>query len=386
METAVQLVAFNIPYPPDYGGVIDIFYKVKALSECGVSVYLHCFEYDRPQTPELEKYCAKVYYYKRKSGVRYQFYTKPYIVITRFSNQLLSNLSKNKAPILFEGLHTCFYLDHPLLAQHLRIVRTHNIEHEYYLNLAQSESNLLKKLFFRTEACKLKRYEKVLKKASHLLCISPNDNYYFDRHYRNSHFIPAFHPFSEIKSQTGRGKYILFHGNLSVLENIQAVEFLLKYVFSQIKQEVIIAGKNPAERLIQKIKQYPNIQLIPNPEHDQMEDLIRDAHICLIPTFQDTGLKLKLLASLFSGRFCLTNTPMVHKTGLEHLCHIADSYHEMISLINQLFDQDFSLEEIEKRKIILEDSFSNQRNAMKIIYILKEGTVIGPEASTIQKI
>lgn len=375
METAVQLIAFNIPYPPDYGGIIDIFYKVKALSECGVSVYLHCFEYDRPQASELEKYCAKVFYYKRRRGVRYQFSAKPYIVTTRANNQLLSNLSENKSPILFEGLHTCFYLDHHLLSQHLRLVRTHNVEHEYYLNLAQSEPNLFKKLFFRVEACKLKRYEKVLKNASHLLCISPNDNYYFDHHYKNSHFIPAFHPFSEIKSQTGRGKYILFHGNLSVSENLQAVEFLLKNVFSQIKQEVIIAGKNPTERLIQKIKQYPNIQLIPNPEHEQMEALIRNAHICLIPTFQDTGLKLKLLASLFSGRFCLTNTPMVHKTGLEHLCRIADNANEMISLIKELFEQDFTSEEIEKRKVILEDAFSNKRNAMKIIHILKESTL-----------
>jgi CO dehydrogenase/acetyl-CoA synthase epsilon subunit len=377
LETALQLVAFNIPYPPDYGGVIDIFYKVRSLSECGVSVYLHCFEYDRPQAPELEKYCTRVYYYKRKSGVRYQLSSKPYIVTTRANNQLLSNLSENKAPILFEGLHTCYYLDHPLLAKHLRLVRTHNIEHEYYQNLAKSESNISKKLFFRTEAWKLKRYEKVLKNASQLLCISPNDNFYFDQHYGHSHFIPAFHPFSEIKSQAGRGKNLLFHGNLSVSENLQAVEFLLKNVFSQIKQEVIIAGKNPTDRLIQKIKQFSNIQLISNPENEQMEALIRNAHICLIPTFQDTGLKLKLLASLFSGRFCLANTPMVHKTGLEHLCHIADSPQQMIGLINELFNQDFSDEEIEKRKIILGDSFSNRRNALKIIHILKESKVIG---------
>lgn len=374
METELQLVAFNIPYPPDYGGVIDIFYKVKALSECGATIYLHCFEYDRPQASELEKYCAKVFYYKRKSGVRYQFSTKPYIVTTRFNNQLLSNLSENKSPILFEGLHTCFYLGHPMLSQHLRLVRTHNVEHEYYLNLAQSETNLFKKLFFRIEAGKLKSFERILKNASHLLCISPNDNFYFDQHYGNSHFIPAFHPFSEIKSQTGRGKYILFHGNLSVSENLQAVEFLLKNIFSQIKQEVIIAGKNPTDRLIQKIQQFPNIQLISNPEHEQMEALIRDAHICLIPTFQDTGLKLKLLASLFSGRFCLTNTPMVHKTGLEHLCHIADTPDEMIKLINELYFQDFTSEEIEKRKNILEDAFLNKRNAMKIIHILKDTT------------
>lgn len=371
METAIQLVAFNIPYPPDYGGVIDIFYKVKALSECGISVYLHCFEYDRPQAIELEKYCTKVFYYPRKKGLRYQLSPKPYIVITRTNNQLINNLSSNKSPILFEGLHTCFYLDHSVLANHIRLVRTHNVEHEYYLNLYKAERNIFKKLFFRIEACKLKAYEQVLQNASHLLCISPNDNFYFDRKYGHSHFVPAFHPFSEIKSKVGRGKYILFHGNLSVSENRQAVEYLIKNVFGKISQSVVIAGKNPPDRLIQKIKQLPNIQLISNPENEQMETLIQDAHISLLPTFQDTGLKLKLLASLFSGRFCIANTPMIHKTGLEHLCNFADTPEEMIRLINELFDQDFTSEEIERRKIILEDAFSNRRNALKIIRLLE---------------
>lgn len=370
VKKAIQLVAFNIPYPPDYGGVIDIFYKVKALAECGISVYLHCFEYDRPQAPELENYCAKVYYYSRKNGIRYQLSSKPYIVITRANNQLLNNLSQTKHPILFEGLHTCFYFDHPKLADHLRFVRTHNIEHDYYLNLYKSERNLLKKVFFRMEACKLKRFESVLKNASHLLCISPNDNFYFDHNYGHSHFIPAFHPFSQIKSKSGRGKYILFHGNLSVSENILAVEYLLANVFSKINLPVIIAGKKPTIHLSKKISQYQHIELVSNPENEQMENLIQDAHISLLPTFQDTGLKLKLLASLFSGRFCIANTPMIHKTGLEHLCHLADTPKEMVDTINKLFVQDFTSEEIEKRRLILEDAFSNHQNAMKILRLL----------------
>jgi hypothetical protein len=41
----------------------------------------------------------------------------------------------------------------------------------------------------------------------------------------------------------------------------------------------------------------------------------------------------------------------------------------MIRLINELFDQDFTSEEIEKRKLILEEAFSNHRNALKIIQI-----------------
>ena len=371
METTLQLVAFNIPYPPDYGGVIDVFYKIKALAESGVSVYLHCFEYDRPQAIELEKYCTKVFYYPRKSGIRLQLSTKPYIVITRNNNQLLNNLSSTNAPILFEGLHTCQFLDNPALRSHLKLVRTHNIENEYYLNLYKAERNIFKKVFFRMEACKLKRYENVLKNASDLICISPNDNLYFDRKFGNSHFIPAFHPFSEIKSKLGRGEYILFHGNLSVSENIQAVEYLIQNVFSKISQPVIIAGKNPSERLIQKIQKLSNVQLVSNPENERMENLIQNSHICLIPTFQDTGLKLKLLASLFSGRFCIANQPMIHKTGLEHLCHLADTPKEMIDCVNELFELDFTSEEIEKRKLILEDAFSNHRNALNIIRLLK---------------
>ena len=369
MKTTIQIVAFNIPYPPDYGGVIDIFYKIKALSECGVSVYLHCFEYNRQQASELEKYCTKVFYYPRKKGLRYQFSTKPYISITRSNNQLLNNLSSNNSPILFEGLHTCFYLNHPSLTNHQKLVRTHNVEHDYYLNLYHAERNILKKIFFRIEACKLKSYEKILKKASRLLCISPNDNFYFDHKFGNSHFIPAFHPFNEIKSKTGKGEYILFHGNLSVSENIQAVEYLLKNVLNKISYPVIIAGKDANERLVKEISHFPHIQLISNPVQDEMEEMIRHAQICILPTFQDTGLKLKLLASLFSGRFCIVNSAMIHKTGLEHLCHLTDIPKEMIKLINELFEQEFTDEEIEKRKLILEEAFSNHRNALKIIHI-----------------
>jgi hypothetical protein len=95
----------------------------------------------------------------------------------------------------------------------------------------------------------------------------------------------------------------------------------------------------------------------------------------LLSTFQDTGLKLKLLASLFAGRFCIGNLPMIHKTGLEHLCHLADTPEEIIKTIQDLFQQEFTSEEIEKRRIILEDDFSNHRNALKILQIIKETSV-----------
>ena len=65
MDDQFHIVSFDVPYPPDYGGVIDVFYKIKALSELGVKVHLHCFEYGRGQQNELNKICSSVTYYKR---------------------------------------------------------------------------------------------------------------------------------------------------------------------------------------------------------------------------------------------------------------------------------------------------------------------------------
>ena len=60
MTKAVNIVSFNIPYPPNYGGVIDVFFKIKALSDAGFKVYLHTFIYDRTPSEELKRYCKKI--------------------------------------------------------------------------------------------------------------------------------------------------------------------------------------------------------------------------------------------------------------------------------------------------------------------------------------
>ena len=65
MERRLHIVSFDVPYPADYGGVIDVYYKIKALADQGVSIILHCYQYGRPEQKELEGLCEKVYYYPR---------------------------------------------------------------------------------------------------------------------------------------------------------------------------------------------------------------------------------------------------------------------------------------------------------------------------------
>ena len=37
MDQHLHIISFDIPWPPNYGGVIDVFYKIKTLSEAGVT-------------------------------------------------------------------------------------------------------------------------------------------------------------------------------------------------------------------------------------------------------------------------------------------------------------------------------------------------------------
>ena len=99
-ERHLHIVSFNVPYPPDYGGVIDVYYKIKSLYDLDVKVHLHCFHYGREQSEELEKICASVQYYERKKFYQALYSSVPYIVGSRQSGELLGNLAGDDHPIL----------------------------------------------------------------------------------------------------------------------------------------------------------------------------------------------------------------------------------------------------------------------------------------------
>ena len=361
-----------MPYPPNYGGVIDVFYKLVNLHRAGVKIILHCMEYGRGEQKELERYCEKIYYYKRKTSFLHQLSSVPYIVKSRTSKELLDNLLMDEHPILFEGLHTCYYLSDKQLEKRKKIYRESNIEHHYYYYLAHAEKNGLKKLYFVTEARKLYSFQKQLSHADLMLAVSTSDQKYLKEEFpkKEIEYLPSFHPYNELKCKEGRGEYILYNGNLSVGENIKAVEFLVKNVFSKIKYPVIIAGLNPSGKIGEWIKAHPNIKIISNPGENEMQQLLENAHIHCLYTHQATGLKLKLLNVLYSGRFCICNELMLEGTALDNCCIIKNTPEEIIQSINQCFSLDFTGKLIEERKKYL-SVFDNDTKTEKLLEFLK---------------
>jgi hypothetical protein len=371
MEKRIQVVAFEVPYPPNYGGIIDIFYKLKSLHYSGYAVTLHAFESHRGKHAELEKLCREIYYYPRKKSIWNFFSVLPYIVVSRSDKRLLANILINGGPVLFEGLHSCFLLSHSKLASCLKIVRTHNVEHNYYMNLFESAKSPARKLFFLSESLKLRIFQRKLKYAQALLCISPTDQAYFQGKFGNAHYIPGFHPFDEVSGRPGKGAYILYHGNLSVPENEEMVFYLLRHVFVQVQAPVVIAGLGPTERLRNEIGQHPGVRLVANPGETEMSHIIASAHICVIPAFKSAGFKLKLLYTLFKGRFCVVNQKVVEGTGLDKLCTVAAIDPDMPGLLNDLMQKDYPESILIERRNFLETHFSNNRSIGKMENIME---------------
>jgi len=365
-ENHLHIISFDVPYPANYGGVIDVFYRVKALTEAGVKVHLHCFEYGRGEQ-EILKRCFDVKYYKRDTSFAKQLSFTPFIVNSRRSEDLVKDLLQDNYPILCEGLHTTAILLDKRLKNRRIYVRAHNVEHDYYHALGESEKWGLKKLFYLVEAWKLKRYESVLRMSAGIFAISQKDADYFSSRYRNVALVPGFSSADSVCSETGRGDYVLYHGNLSVRENEDAAKWLIDNVFRELDLRCIIAGLNPSEKLRKLADKHSNVTLVANPDDAEMIDLLRQAQVNILVTKQPTGLKLKLLNALYNGRFCLVNSDMVKGTSLENLCVVADEPEQMIAEIKRLMDEDFAKEDREERDLKMRQLYDNEENARKII-------------------
>lgn len=369
----LHIVSFDIPYPANYGGVIDVFYKLKALHEKGIKINLHCYEYPgRDRTNELNKYCETVNYYPRLVGFNSAISIKPYIVASRRSEELMQNLLKDDAPILFEGLHSCYHIDDERIRDRTKIYRESNIEHRYYYSLFKVDKKPVKKLYFIVESIKLRLYQKILKYSDLMLVVSKEDTNYLKKHFpgKKIHFLPSFHANNEIESQTGSGSYALYNGNIEVPENAHAVKWLISEVFNGTGTKLKVAGMNPPGYITKLASRHPNVEIIANPDDNQMFDLIKNAHVNILVTFQATGLKLKLLNTLYKGRFCLVNDKMLNGTGLDELCETGNTPEELKQKLSLLFSMEFDRSQIKKREDILSRTFSNNRNAGKLIELV----------------
>lgn len=323
-----------------------MYYKLKALRRAGWHVTLHTYAYGEREhlTDGLADVADDVHIYRRDTGLLSHMSRLPYIVRSRRDSRLVTDLLADDAPILFEGLHTCLPLADPRLDGRIKVVRAHNVEHDYYRGLALATHSWRERLYYRLEADKLQQYEPILGKATAIAAISEADRDYFARKYPDiaTMLMPCFFDDTPPSASPGRGDYVLYQGNLAVKENALAARWIIDRIAWRMPHvNFVIAGSRPEEMLSRIAAAASNVTLIADPDNATFETLLRDARVNLLITFQPTGIKLKLLNALCRGAHVVANPAMVHGTGLEDYVTAADTPDGLIEAINSCMDTPF---------------------------------------------
>jgi glycosyltransferase involved in cell wall biosynthesis len=351
---------------------VDLFYKIKQLSQMGVKIHLHCFTQGRGPQQELNQYCEEVHYYVRNKTISGFSYKLPFIVKSRANAALIERLNKDNHPVLLEGIHCTYHLFTGELSNRPILVRLHNAEFEYYRHLAIYERNPLKKAYFTHESKALYKYELALANKAIFMAVSEQDVHIYQNKLGAGKvlFLPVFTPHTMAACKEGLGNYCLYHGNLSVNENEKAAVWLLQEVFSKTKLPLVIAGRNPSKKLEKLAHKYQHTCLVANPGDAEMQDLIAKAQVHILPSFNNTGVKLKLINAVFNGRHCLVNEAAVSGSGLAPYCTIAEGAAGFATAIESLYKQPFTQQQIEERQGALERLYNNRVNAEILLNLL----------------
>lgn len=375
MDRHLHIVCLDVPWPADYGGAIDMMSRIMTFKKLGIRIHLHYFSYNERGTPnELNQFCESIHVYERKTGKKGFSFRQPYIISSRINDGLAANLQKDDHPILLEGIHCTGVLQYLDTKKRKVVVRMHNEESTYYKELAKNEPGLLKKLFFLNESRLLKKYNRHLPDDCVYACVSEVDGKILKDEFHLSKvvFIPVFPAWQSVSGQEGAGSICLYHGNLSIPENEKVAIWLLRNVFTKVRVPFVIAGKAPSKCMEKMADLCQHTCLVANPTETEMNDLVRKAHINVLPCFNKkiTGIRVKLLHALYEGRHCVVNQPMVEGTGLDAACHIGGNAEGFASIISQLYHQPFNEEEVALRKRLLSHTYNNEENALKFIQYL----------------
>jgi glycosyltransferase involved in cell wall biosynthesis len=370
LKTIIHLISHDVPYPADYGGVIDIFHSIRTLYEKGVLVHLHCYEYGRGRQPELEKYCASVHYYPRQKKFSL---TSPYIVESRRNEEMAERLLKDNYPILMEGIHCSWPLTDPRFKNRKMVLRLLNVEWVYYRGLGKTTRNWLRKLYYYNESRLLKRYEQKIGNKVPIAAIGAGDADYYREHLGATRveYLPAFVDFIRDKEAVGKGGFCLYHGNLAIPENERVAEWLIEEVFNDNGMPLVIAGSRPSKRLVDLAHRQDNTCLAENPSNAELQDLMRKAQLHVLPAYNATGVKLKVIHALHAGRYCITDKNASLGLSQHEQLLVARDAEDMKALVAAFFDKEFTTEDEKKRKQSLQSEFDNNRNADRLIAMLR---------------
>lgn len=336
-----------LPYPPASGGQIRTLYLLKYLARNHsiTLVSLYKDEQEKKYAKHLKSYCTEIHLCKRPKKpwqinniLKAVFSDLPFLIVRNYSQEAVEKIKELLANDTFDVIHaeTFYIMPHIPKTDVPVLLVEQTIEYKVYQHYIASLPALLRAPL-NLDILKLKYWEKhYWEKADLVATVSEFDKTEIQR------ILPSIEPViipngagdemfvSRLPDNQKKNPQLLFLGNFFWLQNVEAAQYLIHHVFPELNKklpelELIIAGQNVGEKLINEAHQ--NIQIINLDPGDEkaVKDLYHSATVFIAPIFGPGGTRLKILASMAAG-LPVISTPV----GVEGL-GVADGEHVLIA-------------------------------------------------------
>lgn len=271
------------------------------------------------------------------------------------------NLFRNKSAAFKQKVNAVIhqydvvFCDHYVMFQYIPenfkgkiVLHEHNCEYLIWKRYAGIEKSLPKKLALLNQASRIKKYERQICRKADVILAAPNDIEELVKIGADKQkFLETYHLGDDSLLEQENLQFqpdnytLLYIGTLSWEANIDGLLWFYKDIFPLLKKKnpaikLRIIGRHPDERLIRIAENDKDIILEGFVE--ELEPYFRDSNVFITPLRFGSGIKVKVVNSLYMGIPCVTTS--IGAEGLktedgEHI-YIKDSPQEFADAINLL--------------------------------------------------
>ncbi len=321
------------PWPPVEGGPMAMYAVSSALLNLGFELKILAtatpkFNVKREDVPEEFRVRTSFETIFVNTGIKplqvflHLFSGKSYIISRFFSRAFctrLKNVLDEFRPdiVIMESLFMWRYIE--IVKQSIPdikiILRAHNIEHLIWERIAGGTMSKIKKLFVRHLANRLRNEEiKAAASFNGIIAITEVDAGWFRKMVPDIRVISLPFGIEVVEDNESTLPEIpplrIYHlGSMNWFPNIEAVEWLMRLCdkgfldrFPQI--ELHLAGRNMPANLVR----YNHERLKVHGEVLDSRTFINDNHVLAAPIFSGSGIRIKIIEAMASGKVVITTT------------------------------------------------------------------------------
>jgi glycosyltransferase involved in cell wall biosynthesis len=318
-QLKILMITSRLPYPLDKGDKLRAYHQCKYLNTSHL-VHLMSIVDDDPEMEDIEHlaslvhrfYCLRISHGRRLRSLILSLFHKLPLQVAWFYDPkaksfIAEEVTKIKPDIIICQLaRTAPYLPETKVFKVLDFMDAFGIGMEKRADISMG----IRKWIYKFESKRMRAYESnIATLFDKLIVISEPD--------KNRIQIPENSPKLEVipngiddqffNYPSGQKKYDLtFVGNLGYLPNIEAAEYLVRYIMPllPIETTLLISGRNPHQRIKKLISN--NVTVIGDPK--DIRPSYAQAKVFCAPIWSGTGQQNKILESMAMGVTCITTT------------------------------------------------------------------------------